>query len=119
MVKAVRGAVQVDSDDKNMISSEITGMLKQIITVNNIEIPDIVSIFFTVTTDLKSVNPAAALRAGGGFADTPLFCAQEPDTQGAMKRVIRVLLTCDNLEPARKMSHIYLGGAEKLRPDLS
>jgi len=119
MVKAVRGAVQVDSDDKNVISSEISRMVEQIITLNNIEIPNIVSLFFTVTSDLKSVNPAAALRAGGGYEEVPLFCAQEPDTQEAMKRVIRVLLTCENVEYDQKMKHVYLGGAAKLRPDLS
>lgn len=119
MIKAVRGAVQVEADDKEKVSAVVREMISQIISQNKIETADIVSIFFTSTDDIKSVNPAAALRMGGGFEDTPLFCAQEPDTEGAMPRVIRVLVTCNNFEADQNIKHIYSGGAEKLRPDLN
>ena len=119
MVKAVRGAVQVEADERGLITSEIKKMIEEIVSSNKIEVPDIVSILFTVTGDLKSVNPAAALRAGGDFADTPLFCAQEPETAGALPMMIRVLMTCENCDNEQVIKHVYTGGAEKLRPDLS
>ncbi len=119
MVKAVRGAVQIEADDKNEVTAVVREMISEIISENEIDKADIVSIFFTATVDIRSTNPAAALRSGGGFEDTPLFCAQEPDTEGAMPRVVRVLVTCNNIEAGQNIKHIYKGGAEKLRPDLN
>ncbi|MBI9105506.1 MAG: chorismate mutase [Spirochaetales bacterium] len=118
MVRAVRGAVQVEADEKPLVAAGITKMITQIVDDNLIKVHDIVSIFFTVTGDIKSVNPAAALRTEDGWADTPLFCAQEPNTEGAMPRVVRVLVTCNNFKADQKVKHAYLGGAVSLRPDL-
>ena len=119
MMKAIRGAIQFAEDDKQKISDRVQFLLKKLLKENEISEQDIISIFFSITNDLKSINPAAALRAGGGFAATPLFCAQEPDTEGAMPRVIRVLITCEYSGELNAINHIYLDGAEKLRPDLN
>lgn len=119
MTKAIRGAVGFEADDKQIIKDRVQILLDRILTENELAEDSIISIFFSITIDLKSINPAAALRAGGKFADTPLFCAQEPDTEGAMPRVIRVLLTCEDSRPKNKLHHIYLYGAENLRPDLN
>ena len=117
MVKAVRGAVQFSADDKELIKDRVQYLVKKIIKENNADLKNIVSIIFSITDDLKSINPAAALRAGGDFSEIPLFSTQEPDTEGAMPRVIRVLLTCNYEDAPAEISHIYLDGAEKLRPD--
>ena len=79
----------------------------------------IISIFFSVTKDIRSINPAAALRAGGEFAETALFCAQEPDVAGALPMIIRVMMTCELDTGKTELNHVYIDGAEKLRPDLS
>ena len=52
----------------------------------------IISVLFSVTKDLTKANPATGLRAHG-FSDTPLFCLQEADIEGAEPRIVRVLLT--------------------------
>lgn len=119
MIKAIRGAVQFTKDDKALITERVGFLIKKMISENGINEEQIVSIFFSITKDLKTINPAAALRSGGAFGKTPLFCAQEPDTAGAMPRVVRVLLTCEFDENVKELTHIYLDGAEKLRPDLS
>jgi chorismate mutase len=119
MVKAVRGAVQIESDEKGLVASAVKKMIEEIVLVNGINIPDIVSIFFTLTSDIKSVNPAAALRTGVGFEHTALFCAQEPDTEGALPMIVRVLVTCNNFKAEQDVRHVYSGGAEALRPDLN
>jgi chorismate mutase len=75
-----------------------------------------VSVLFSLTDDLTAANPATALRRIG-YADTPLFCAQEAKIDGAMPRVVRVMVTWDSLEP-RPALPVYLDGAESLRPDL-
>ena len=119
MTKAIRGAVQFDADDESKIKERVQYLLGKILDDNRISENNIISIFFSITKDLKSINPAAALRSGGKFADTPLFCAQEPDSAGAMSRVVRVLLTCEYSGDREDLVHVYLDGAERLRPDLN
>ena len=119
MVKAVRGAVQIEADEKNLIQTQVKKMIDDIVSLNNIDKKDIASIFFTITADLRSLNPATAVRAGGDWGDVPLFCAAEPDTDGAMPRVIRTLIMVNGMEEGSTLRHVYLGGAERLRPDLS
>jgi chorismate mutase len=116
MIQAARGAIQCGEDSRTEIARQTHKLVTSIIEENNISLEDIVSIQFTQTTDLVELNCAAGLRRYG-FSDVPLFCAQEPETRGSMPRVIRVLLTCirDSGEACR---HMYLGGAEKLRPDI-
>ncbi len=118
MVKAVRGAVKFAADEKEKIKSRIQFLVSEIISENSIEENNIISIMFSVTKDIKSINPAAALRAGGSFDKTPLFCSQEPDTDGAMTRVVRVLVTFEHNESKKPLKNKYIDGAEKLRPDL-
>ena len=111
--------MQIAEDDKNLIIEKVGYLIKKILHENKIEEDQIISLFFSITADLKTVNPAAALRSGGGFGKTPLFCAQEPDSDGAMPRVVRVLMTCEFTENMKELSPVYIDGAEKLRPDLS
>ena len=119
MVKAVRGAVQIDDDRAELITDGISAMIKQLMVRNRLKERNIISILFTVTGDLKSINPAAALRSNGGWADIPLFCAREPEITGGMKRVVRVLVTCRGISKKKKLKPVYIGGAELLRPDLN
>ncbi|MDP2013702.1 MAG: chorismate mutase, partial [Actinomycetota bacterium] len=46
-----------------------------------------------------------------------LMCAQEIDVHGALERVVRVLLHVDTDRPRSEIFHVYLRGAEVLRPD--
>ncbi|MDC7225850.1 MAG: chorismate mutase [Spirochaetales bacterium] len=119
MTKAIRGAVQFKSDDKEIIKERVQFLLSRIMSENELDEENIISVFFSITSDLRSINPAAALRAGGGFSETPLFCAQEPDTEGAMPRAVRVMITCELEREKKDLVHIYIDGAEKLRPDLN
>jgi len=118
MVLAVRGAIQVAKDSEASIASASTRLVREICRRNNLSEQDVVSIMFSVTEDLTSANPAAGLRREG-FSETPLFCVQEARVDGAMPRVIRVLLTAErDADQGRRASHVYLDGAEVLRPDL-
>ncbi len=115
--RAVRGAVQISKDSVELIERNVGELVKTIIKVNGINEEDIISIQFTITGDLRSKNPAAALRKYG-FETVPLFCSLEPDIEGAMERVIRVLVTFDQAA-GDPIVPVYLYGAEKLRPDLA
>jgi len=70
-----------------------------------------------MTEDLTAANPATGLRRTG-FSATPLFCTQEARVDGALPRVIRVLVTYEAPEGAVPVP-VYLDGAEGLRPDLA
>jgi len=116
MVKAVRGAVCLQSDTEGQVADAVWKLISRMLERNAIGEQDIVSIVFSQTKDIVSKNPAGALR-NHGFKDIPLFCTQEPDYAGSLPMTIRVLLTC-NIEKNRTLVPIYIDGAEVLREDL-
>ena len=116
MIKALRGAISVEKNKKDVILFRVTTLMKSLIEKNNISEKDIVSIQFSVTSDLNAINPATALRTIG-FSNVALFCCQEPKIKGSLKRIVRVLITLD-IAQERALAPIYLGEAKKLRPDL-
>ena len=116
--KAVRGAVCCENTVES-ITERVGEMVKQILFKNQISESDLVSVIFSVTTDLSALNPATALRKNDLCADVPLFCAVEPTIEGMLPKVIRVLCTWNQCKSKlQKTIPIYLYGAEKLRPDL-
>ena len=113
---AARGAVQVDADESESIITAVQAMYDEIVCSNALLESDMVSVQFSVTGDLRSVNPATALRSRNQQFPVPLFCMQEPETTGMLKRTIRMLLLF--YAPSDHVScHAYLGGAAVLRPD--
>lgn len=116
-VRGIRGAVTADANTKEAIAKSTQVLLRTMVTSNKIEDTQIISIFFTVTTDLNADFPAAAARAMG-WTDIPLLDAQEMEVPGGMARVIRVLMHVETEIPRAEIAHVYLGTAEALRPDL-
>lgn len=114
MVRAVRGATIVENDPAS-IRAAVTQLVSELQTRNAIDEQDIVSIVFSLTSDIDAHNPATALRSSG-YESVPLFCTQEPRIIGSPEGVIRVLLTCST--EREKLQPVYLNGAESLRADL-
>jgi len=115
---ALRGAVCTENT-KEAITENVCAMCNEIITRNNINSEDIVSINFTMTQDLNVLNPATALRIGKAKVDITqcaLFCSAEPEIIGMLPKTIRVMITAYADESLVK-KNVYLNGAEKLRPD--
>jgi chorismate mutase len=124
MVFALRGAIQVGANTAEEIVRAASRLVREICVKNSLSEDNVVSILFSVTDDLTAANPAAGLRRDG-FSLTPLFCVQEARMEGKMPRIIRVLLTAQTEESftrgkasKKKAAHVYLDGAEALRPDL-
>lgn len=113
-LRALRGAVCCE-DNEAGISSAVVNLYSRILTENSLSEKDIVSIQFTVTSDIKALNPASALRKQGFVENTALFCALEPCMEGSLPKTIRILIYYYS---RKKPIHIYMGGAEVLRPDL-
>lgn len=117
-IVGIRGATCSDNT-KEEITNYVCNMCNQIIEQNDISLEDIVSIQFTMTKDLNVLNPATALRTGPmryDMSHIPLFCSQEPEIQGALEYVIRVLFLVYKPE-FTTVHNIYINGAERLRPD--
>ena len=117
-IRAIRGAVQVESNTAEAISAATKELLAEILKVNKLEVGSVISVILTATPDLTAVFPAAAAREVG-FESTPLLCAVEIDVPGALPRVVRAMATVETSLDAQEISHIYLGGAKALRRDIA
>lgn len=113
--EALRGATTVEIDSKDEIDRAILELFENLVNENKIEEKDILYIMFTQTSDLKSRNPAAALRSSGYGTEVPLFCSQEPDITGMMEKVIRIMIVFRT--NANNKKPVYLRRAANLRPD--
>jgi len=114
-VRGVRGATRVEQDDPSLIRAATGALLATLLERNEASPGDVVSAIFTVTPDLRSEFPARAARELG-WSDVAMLCSVEIPVDGAMPRVIRVLLHLDIADTAVPR-HAYLNGAEELRPD--
>lgn len=117
-MRAIRGATQIEANDKGLILEATTELLAEVMTRNGLTTDDVVSVLFTATPDLNAEFPAFAARKAG-FHDVPLLCAVEIDVPGALPRVVRLMLHADVARPRAEISHVYLRGAARLRQDIA
>ncbi|MEK6648597.1 MAG: chorismate mutase [Actinomycetota bacterium] len=117
-VRAIRGAIQVESNTVASIHAGVKELLTAICENNALTPLEVISVILTSTPDLTADFPAAAAREIG-FGAVPLLCAAEIDVPGALARVIRVMVHCESDKNADQISHIYLKGAVALRKDLA
>ncbi len=116
-VRAIRGAVQVDRDDRELVLEAATELVTVVLRRNAIRPDDLISVIFTATPDIRSEFPAYAARALG-ITDVALLCATEMAVPGAMPRVLRLLAHVDTPRERSELRHVYLRGAAALRTDL-
>lgn len=117
-VRGIRGATTVTENTATAMSNAVHELLAEIETHNSFQPQDIVCVFFTVTTDLDAVFPAAAARKRPGWDGVPLIDLQQMHVEGSLKRCIRVLIQVNTPLPQSAIVHRYLQRAAALRPDL-
>lgn len=117
-VRAVRGATQLEVDEREHMLERVAEMVTDVMEVNDLSVDDFISVIFTSTPDLVSEFPAYAARRLG-FGDVPLICARELAVEGAMPRVVRMLAHVETERSRRDITHVYLHGAAGLRRDLT
>ena len=117
-VRAIRGAVQVDADERAAIVEATTELVEAVMTRNGLTTDDVISVLFTATPDLTAEFPALAARKIG-FQEVPLICASEIAVPGAMPRVVRLLMHVETSRPRAGVQHVYLRGASALRLDIA
>ena len=86
-VRAVRGAVQVDSADRDAILEATAELVSEVMSRNGLTTDDVISVLFTSTPDLTAEFPALAARKIG-FHDVPLICARELEIAGSMRKPV-------------------------------
>ncbi len=116
-VRAVRGATTVDADDAEQIRARVAEMLGAIVERNDLSDDDLISCFFTATSDITAMFPATAAR-DFGWHDVPLLGAVELTVREATPLCIRVLVHVASTRGRDRMQHVYLHGAVGLRNDV-
>jgi chorismate mutase len=117
-VRAIRGAVQVDANERAAILDATTELVTEVMTRNGLAPDNVISVVFTATPDLTAEFPALAARKIG-FHDVPLLCATEIDVPRAMPQVVRLLMHVETDKPRAALEHVYLRGAAALRLDIA
>ncbi|MGI5911494.1 MAG: chorismate mutase [Syntrophomonadaceae bacterium] len=118
MLRGIRGATTIKKDSPEQVLQATRELLECIVSENKFDIEDIASVLFTVTSDIKSIFPAAAARSMG-WDKVPLMCFQEIEVNDSLPLCIRVLLHINTDKSQQQIKHIYLKEARKLRLDLT
>ncbi|MGH3067915.1 MAG: chorismate mutase [Streptosporangiaceae bacterium] len=117
-VRAIRGAVQVDANEREAILEGTTELVAEVMARNSLDTDDVISVVFTATPDLTAEFPALAARKIG-FQDVPLLCGREIAVPHALPRVVRLLMHIETSKPRSAIQHVYLRGAAALRLDIA
>jgi chorismate mutase len=116
-LRGVRGATCAQANSKEAIIDTTRQMLLALIEANGIHPDDIASAFFSTTRDLNAEFPAIAARQLG-WRDVPLMCMHEMDVPGSLPLCVRVMVHWNTDKRPQEIRHVYINGAERLRPDL-
>ncbi|NAZ83176.1 chorismate mutase [Kineococcus sp. R8] len=117
-VRAIRGAVQVEADEREQVLDATRELVEEVIRANALSLDDFISVLFTSTHDLVSEFPAVAARELG-MGDVPLMCARELEIDGSMPRVVRLMAHVETRLARAEVRHVYLRGAQALRRDIA
>jgi chorismate mutase len=117
-VRAIRGAIQLDTDERNHLLRSTAELLSKALHANEIDTEALISVMFTATPDITSEFPALAARELG-LGEVPLMCAVEMNVVGSLPRVIRLMALVETETPRKYIQHTYLRGATALRVDLA
>ena len=115
-LRALRGATTATANSREAIQEAVEELLNALVERNNLSGEQILSLTFSVTTDLDACFPAAIARQRPGWDGVALLDCQQMAVAGDLKRCIRLLAYVWLEQPAR---HAYLRDAAKLRPDLA
>lgn len=115
--RGVRGATTAAENTRETILAATRELLLLLIEQNGIRVDDVASAIFTTSIDLNAEFPALAARELG-WSDTALLCGHEMQVPGSLERCIRILIHWNTTRTAAEIVHVYIRGAENLRPEL-
>lgn len=117
LMRGVRGAITADDNTCEAILEATTELLHQLIDANDIQEEEVASVLFTTTPDLTACYPARAAR-DLGWTQVALMGFQEINVPGGLPKCIRILIHWNTTRRLDEVNHVFLRGAEVLRPDL-
>ena len=113
---ALRGATTTNADTDFLIKNAVIELIQELITQNDLNQENIISITFTVTKDLTACFPASIARKYFNFDKVALLDCQQMFVPNDINFCIR-LLALVYLESDKESVHPYLNESAKLRPD--
>jgi chorismate mutase len=112
--QAVRGATQVDVDEREHVLEATRELVEAVLKANELDDDHVISMLFSATPDVRSVAPALAARQLG-LTEAALLCVQEMAVDGSMPRVVRLLAHVDTELSRSQVTNVYLRGTDVLR----
>ena len=115
-LSVIRGAITSKGNTKEDITSAVYELVEELISRNNLETDNILSIIFTVTKDLNACFPASIARKYNGLNKVAFLDCQQMFVPDDIKFCIRLMAQVKS-PLNQKLNHPYLKGASNLRPD--
>jgi chorismate mutase len=115
-LRALRGATTATENTCEAIAAAVSELVDALVEHNGLEPRRLLSVTFSVTSDLDPCIPAAIARRRPDWAEVALLDCQQMAVAGDLPRCIR-LLAHAWLESQRPPVHPYLREASRLRPD--
>lgn len=117
-LRGLRGATTSSDNTAASIKDAVSELVDALMEQNQLQPSQLVSVTFSVTTDLDACFPAATARHREGWDAVALLDVQQMAVHGDLARCIR-LLAHAWIPEDRPVHHPYLRGASRLRPDRS
>ncbi|MDY6900062.1 MAG: chorismate mutase [Cyanobacteriota bacterium] len=115
-MQAIRGATTVPENTVEAIQEATMEILDEIEKRNKLHPTDMISVTFSVTSDLNAIFPAAVARHRPDWNNVPMIDVQQMSVPGSLEKCIRILIHA-YIKSNSSISHVYLRHAAKLRPD--
>ena len=113
---ALRGATTSEQNSVESITSAVEELLAELVSRNNLISDQIISVTFSVTSDLDACFPASIARKKSGWENIALLDCQQMFVKGDLSKCIR-LIAYVSLPLNQKPENPYIGRAKSLRPD--
>ena len=120
-VRGIRGATTASANTAEAITEATEELLREVVTLNDLDPSEIAFAYFTTTADLNAEYPALAARKLG-WLGVPLLCGNDMDVKQPNPRgvpmCIRILLLYNTPRPQAAMRFSYMRGADAIKTDL-
>ena len=115
-VTFIRGATTASENSVKAIEVAVVELIDELISRNDLNKANILSITFTATKDLNACFPASIARKFNGLDSVAFIDCQQMHVSNDVDFCIRIMAQV-LLPPNYEISHPYLRGAAKLRTD--
>ena len=115
-ISIIRGATTASGNSFKEIEDAVVELINELISRNNLNKTNLLSITFTATKDLNACFPASIARKCNGLDSVAFLDCQQMYVSDDVNFCIRIMAQV-LLPPNIQLKHPYLRGASKLRTD--